>query len=42
MVANPASRYVGALTDADLARMMGFDGTDKRRRFDARKAFRAA
>ena len=35
---NKAARFVRPLTDADLARMIGFDGTDKRRRLDARKA----
>ena len=36
---NPAAQYVAPLTDADLARMIGFDGNDKRRRHDARRAF---
>ena len=39
MTSNPASRYVQGFTDADLATMIGFDGTNKRRRHDARKAF---
>ena len=38
-VANPAARFSPELTDADLARMIGFDPTDKRRRLDARRAF---
>ena len=38
-VANPAARFSPELTDADLARMIGFAPTDKRRRFDARRAF---
>lgn len=37
-VDNPAARFVPVLSDADLARMIGFDPTDKRRRHDARKA----
>ena len=37
---NPAARYVGPpLSEADLARMIGFDPTDRRRRGDARAAF---
>ena len=37
---NPAARYAGPpLSDRDLARMIGFDPTDKRRRYDARTAF---
>ena len=39
MVANPSARYVPVLGDADLARMIGYDGADRRRRFDARCAF---
>ena len=39
MVANPATRFSPKLTDADLARMIGLDPTDKRRRLDARRAF---
>lgn len=35
---NPAARYVATLTDADIARMFGWAGDDKRRRLDARKA----
>ena len=38
-VPNPAARYVAPLTDADLTRMIGFDGNGKRRRHDARRAF---
>ena len=37
---NPGSRFVGApLSDHDLARMIGFDPTDRYRRRDARAAF---
>ena len=36
---NPARRYVGPpLSQADLTRMIGFNPTDKRRRYDARAA----
>ena len=38
-VPNPSARYVPFLTDADLARMIGFDPDDRRRRHDAREAF---
>lgn len=36
---NPLARFVRPLTDAELARLIGFDAGDKRRRHDARKAF---
>ena len=36
---NPAAHYVEAVTDRDLARMVGFDSENRRRRHDARKAF---
>ena len=36
---NPSARFVRPLTDADLTRMIGFDPANKRRRYDARKAF---
>ena len=36
---NPSARFVPFLTDADLARMTGFDPTDRFRRRDAREAF---
>ena len=36
---NPAARFVRPLTDADLARMIGFDGDNRKHRFWARKAF---
>ena len=35
---NPHTRYARLLSDADLARMLGFDADDKRRRHDARGA----
>ena len=38
-VPNPSARYVPFLTDADLARMIGFDPDNRRRRHDAREAF---
>ncbi len=37
-VDNPAARYVPLLTDADLARMIGLDGDDRKHRFLARRA----
>lgn len=36
---NPSAHYVPFLTDGDLARMIGFDGDNRFRRRDARKAF---
>ena len=33
------ARFVPRLTEADMARMIGLDPTDKRRRHDARRAF---
>ena len=36
---NPAARFVRPLTDADLARMIGFDGDNRKHRLRARKAF---
>ena len=39
-IPNHVSRYVSTrLTESDLARMIGFDPTDRRRRHDARSAF---
>ena len=38
--ANPATRYVKAYTEAELAQIIGFDGTDRRRRADGMKAWR--
>ena len=38
-VPNPAARYVAPLTDADLARMIGFDGDNRDHRRQARRAF---
>ena len=37
-VANPLTRYVPILSDADIARMIGFDGDNRKHRFLARKA----
>ena len=37
---NAIARYVPMLTDADLATMIGFDGTNRDARYKARKAFR--
>ena len=39
LVPNESARFVRPLTDADLARMIGYDPEDKRRRHDARGAF---
>ena len=36
---NPAARFVRPLTDADLARMIGFDGDNRDHRRQARQAF---
>lgn len=38
-IANKAARYIKALDDKDLTRMIGFDAEDRRRRHDAREAF---
>ena len=38
-VPNPATRFVAPLTDADLARMVGFDGENRDHRYKARQAF---
>ena len=38
MIPNPHARLVSPLSDADLARLIGLDPTDKRRRHDARRA----
>ena len=38
-IPNKAARYVKALDDKDLTRMIGFDAEVKQRRLDARKAF---
>lgn len=38
-IPNSLARYVTLLHDADLARMIGFDPSDRKRRFDARRAF---
>ena len=39
-VPNPSARYAPFLSDADLARMIGFDPDDRFRRRDAREAFK--
>ena len=36
---NPAARFVAPLTVTDLARLIGFDGDNRQRRHDARRAF---
>lgn len=38
-IPNPLGRYVKPLSEQDLARMIGFDATDRRRRHEARSAF---
>ena len=38
-VPNPAARFVAPLSDADLARMIGFDSDNRDHRYKARQAF---
>jgi hypothetical protein len=40
LVPNPAARYVGALTSADMVSMIGLDPESKERRRDTRRAFK--